>query len=231
MRAAFGPFSFDLCALELSKNGLRLRLEEKPARLLACLIERRGEMVTREELCKRLWPDDVNLDFDHGLNKAMNKLRAALGDSAAEAKYLETLSKRGYRFIHAVELAPANEAALERISDSPPANASGGETETPELLTLLVPGPGPADRRQRLRTWLLLAASLASIVALVPAPGRLVHPTSVRPIGPKHITVPAGLRFITQGDGTLQHCPELMAEAGPSGLPTAIISASSQYLS
>jgi DNA-binding winged helix-turn-helix (wHTH) protein/WD40 repeat protein len=211
MRAAFGPFSFDLCALELSKNGMRLRLEEKPARLLACLIERKGEMVTREELCKRLWPDHVNLDFDHGLNKAMNKLRGALSDTAADSKYLETLSKRGYRFVHAVELFPADETAFES-KKSPPVNipnAPGVETKTPELRDSLleVPAPVSIGSRGRFRSGLMITVSLAVIMALVPAAARLKN-LLPPPLAPRHIHVPPELKLITQGDGTLAISPD-----------------------
>jgi DNA-binding winged helix-turn-helix (wHTH) protein/Tol biopolymer transport system component len=213
VRAVFGPFSFDLCALELCRNGIRLRLEEKPARLLASLIERKGEIVSRDELRNRLWPDEVNLDFDHGLNKAVNKLRAALGDSAAKPKYLETLSKRGYRFIHTVELVPADEAVLECISDPPPAkvqNASGGEAGNPEQLgagRLQLARPGPAER-PRFRTRILFAAALASFFVLLPATGMLGRLIRVQPIGPKHIGIPAELRIVTVGDGTLALSPD-----------------------
>jgi DNA-binding winged helix-turn-helix (wHTH) protein/Tol biopolymer transport system component len=213
MRAVFGPFSFDLCDLELSKNGLRLRLEEKPARLLACLIERKGEIVSRDELRGRLWPVDVNLDFDHGLNKAVNKLRATLGDDAAKPKYLETLSKRGYRFIHAVELMPDDETALERVSDPPPANvptASGGETGTREPLDaeLQAAGPDVARSRPPFRTWLSLAAGIVGIFALLPATGMLSHLRRVRHVRPKPIGIPAELKLITVGDGTLALSPD-----------------------
>ena len=80
MRAVFGPFCFDLETLELTKFGVRLGLEEKPARALACLIERRGSVVAREELRNCLWDQAVNIDFNHGLNKALNKLRTILSD-------------------------------------------------------------------------------------------------------------------------------------------------------
>ena len=214
MRAAFGPFSFDLCALELRKNGVRLRLEEKPARLLACLIERNGEVVTREELRKHLWPDDVNLDFDHGLNKAVNKLRASLGDSAADAKYLETLSKRGYRFIHSVELTPATEIAFERTTDTPRSEDGGtAEASDGEI-------PVPAGRLRLLRPGLWLAA-VATVVALVPA-GKLVHRSPAAHIGSKHIRVPAGLRLMSQA-GSLALSPEgsraIISAAGADSRP------------
>lgn len=104
MRAIFGPFCFDLDTLELTKFGVRLGLEEKPARALACLIERRGTLVSRDDLRNYLWDRAVNIDFNHGLNKALNKLRTVLGDDATQPKYLETLSRRGYRFIGEVEL-------------------------------------------------------------------------------------------------------------------------------
>jgi tetratricopeptide (TPR) repeat protein len=107
LRAVFGAFCFHLDTLELTKFGTRLALEEKPARLLACLIERRGLLVSRDELRKRLWDEEINIDFDHGLNKAVNKLRSVLGDDANEPRYLETLSRRGYRFIGQVQLESA----------------------------------------------------------------------------------------------------------------------------
>jgi eukaryotic-like serine/threonine-protein kinase len=111
LRAVFGPFCFDLATLELAKFGVRLRLEEKPARILACLIEDRGEVVSREQLRSCLWEDKVTLDFEHGLNKAVNKLRSILSDDAGEPRYIETLSRRGYRFIGAVDLLPKPETA------------------------------------------------------------------------------------------------------------------------
>jgi len=213
VRAVFGPFSFDLCALELSRNGIRQRLEEKPARLLASLIERKGEIVSRDELRNRLWPDGVNLDFDHGLNKAVNKLRATLGDDAAQPRYLETLSKRGYRFIHKVELVPADEAALVSISDPPPAkvpNASGNKAGNPEQLDVgwhQFARTVPAER-PRFRTRILFAAALVTVLALLPATGMLGRLIRVQSIGPKHIGIPPELRLITVGDGTLALSPD-----------------------
>lgn len=106
MQAVFGPFCFDLETLELTKFGVRLALEEKPARALACLIERRGSLVSRDELRSCLWDQSVNIDFNHGLNKALNKLRTVLSDDANQPQYLETLSRRGYRFIAEVEMIP-----------------------------------------------------------------------------------------------------------------------------
>jgi len=99
----FGIFELDLQAGELRKHGLRIRLQEQPFKVLAALLERPGEVVTREELRKRLWPDDTFVDFDHGLASAINRLREALGDSAENPRYVETLPRRGYRFIAPVD--------------------------------------------------------------------------------------------------------------------------------
>src|SRR5580700_9899952 len=106
-RLRFGVFELDLRSGELRKHGLRVRLQEQPFRLLEMLLERPGEVVTREELQKRLWPADTFVDFDHGLNKAVNKIREALGDSAESPRFVETVSRRGYRFLAEVKDADA----------------------------------------------------------------------------------------------------------------------------
>jgi len=97
--ARFGVFELDLSAGELRKSGLKLRLQGQPFQVLALLLERAGEVVTREELQQKLWPSDTFVDFDHSLNTAVNKVREALGDSASSPRYVETLARRGYRFI------------------------------------------------------------------------------------------------------------------------------------
>src|SRR5580700_6025860 len=99
----FGVFELDLAAGELRKNGAKLRLQEQPFRVLALLLERAGDVVTREELRQKLWPADTFVDFDHSLNTAVNKLRETLGDSASSPRYIETLARRGYRFIAPVQ--------------------------------------------------------------------------------------------------------------------------------
>jgi TolB-like protein/Tfp pilus assembly protein PilF len=100
----FGPFEADSRAGELRKHGVKLKLVGQPFEVLAMLLERPGQLVTREELRARLWPTDTFVDFDHGLNAAVNKLRDALNDSAEKPNYVETLPRRGYRFISAVGL-------------------------------------------------------------------------------------------------------------------------------
>ncbi|HUN61417.1 MAG TPA: winged helix-turn-helix domain-containing protein [Candidatus Sulfotelmatobacter sp.] len=102
-RVRFGPYVVDLGTSELSKSGVRVKISGQPFQILAALLERPGQLVTREELCKRIWPEDTYVDFGHGLNAAVNKLRDALCDSADDPRYVETLPRRGYRFIAAVE--------------------------------------------------------------------------------------------------------------------------------
>ena len=104
----FGTFEVDLRAGELRRNGAKIRLQEQPFQVLAMLLERPGEIVTREELRSRLWAADTFVDFDHGLNAAVKRLRDALGDSAENPRFVETVARRGYRFI-----APMSGAARE----------------------------------------------------------------------------------------------------------------------
>src|SRR5713101_6023798 len=104
----FGTFEVDLQAAELRKGGLKLKLTGQPFQVLAIMLERPGEVVTREELQKRLWPDTF-VDVDHNLNTAINKMREALGDSAENPRFVETLPRRGYRFIGPVEGAHTTE--------------------------------------------------------------------------------------------------------------------------
>ncbi len=99
MRKHFGTFDVDLETGELRRNGLKLQLQEKPFQMLAMLLEHPGEVVTRDALRERLWPAGAFVDFDHGLNTATKKLRHALDDSAENPRFIETLARRGYRFI------------------------------------------------------------------------------------------------------------------------------------
>jgi DNA-binding winged helix-turn-helix (wHTH) protein len=99
----FGAFAADLGTREVRKHGIRLKLQQQPFEVLAALIERPGQVVTRDELRKRLWPDGVFVDYDRGLNKAVNRLRELLGDNADQPAFIETVPLRGYRFIAPVE--------------------------------------------------------------------------------------------------------------------------------
>jgi len=142
-RYRFGEFEFDPSSGELRKDGLKVRLQEQPFQILTLLLKRPGEVVTREEVRQALWPGDTFVDFDVGLNSAIKRLRDALSDSADSPRFVETLPRRGYRFI----------APLETPPGSPPA--------TPEA------PPRPAlPPRSRLRSW-GGAVSLVAAVALV----------------------------------------------------------------
>src|SRR6185436_1004301 len=99
----FGTFTVDARTGELTNAGQRTPLRDQPLQLLLALLERPGELVTREELTRRLWPTDTFVDFDRGLNKAMNHLRDALSDSADHPQFIETLPRKGYRFIAPVK--------------------------------------------------------------------------------------------------------------------------------
>ena len=102
----FGVFEFDLRSKELHKQGMKIRLQGQPVEILAMLLERPGETVTREELQKRLWPADTFVDFEQGLNNAMKRLRTALDDSAGTPRFIETIPRRGYRFISEIKEEP-----------------------------------------------------------------------------------------------------------------------------
>jgi len=115
-RLGFGVFEVDLRAGQLTKRGRRLRLQEQPFQVLAMLLEKPGELVTREELRSRLWPSTI-VDFDHGLNKAISKIREALGDSTEGPRFVETVARRGYRFLADVAVVDTSNGQPETVSE------------------------------------------------------------------------------------------------------------------
>jgi TolB-like protein/DNA-binding winged helix-turn-helix (wHTH) protein/Tfp pilus assembly protein PilF len=135
----------DLRAGELRKHGVRIRLHAQPFQILGMLLERPGEMVTREELRHALWADDTFVDFDHGLNNAINRLREALGDSAGSPRFIETLPRRGYRFIAPVEQVGVNFGPP--VQD-PASLANGPEVLGPGLVSAQVGHPQGAPQRE-----------------------------------------------------------------------------------
>jgi TolB-like protein/tetratricopeptide (TPR) repeat protein len=114
----FGVFEVDLRSGELRKQGIRVRLQDQPFQILVLMLNRPGEVITRDEIRRRLWPDGTFVDFEHSLNAAVKRLRAALGDSAESPRFVETLHRRGYRFIAPVDgILPARETTSERVSE------------------------------------------------------------------------------------------------------------------
>jgi TolB-like protein/Tfp pilus assembly protein PilF len=131
----FGTFELDLRARELRKGGIRIRLQDQPFEILAMMLERPGEVVTRDELRHRLWPDGTFVDFEHSLNAAIKRLRAALGDVAENPRFVETLHRRGYRFIAAVETADGRPMRNLHVVP-PPAAKPSAETLSVRLVVL-----------------------------------------------------------------------------------------------
>lgn len=130
----FGLYEADAVAGELRKNGRKLKVQEQPFRVLVLLLERPGAVVTREEVRQALWPADTFVDFDHGLNTAVNKLRDALDDTASNPRFIETLARRGYRFI-----APVEVVGTERVTA--PQNATEAPLQTPVSRSSLLTHP------------------------------------------------------------------------------------------
>jgi Tol biopolymer transport system component/DNA-binding winged helix-turn-helix (wHTH) protein len=171
----FGPYLVDLAAGEVRKNGSRIRLQEKPLRVLALLAERQGQVVTREELKKRLWPEDTFVDFETGLNTAVSKLRDALSDSAENPRYIETIPRRGYRFLAAVGTVSPNGHGAPPLAF---ASSSGGlgpanDNTTPAIarnqqpITSLASATRQLDQiRSSSAAWLRGTVTVAAILLL-----------------------------------------------------------------
>ena len=162
----FGAYEADLLSGELRKSGIRLKIQDRPFQILAILLEHPGLVVTREQLQKRLWPEDTFVDFEHGLNTALNKLRDALSDEADNPRFIETLPKRGYRFIAPVSASAAPRAHLHAVA---PANAS---TLSPSPVPAIIPADpsaGPTTAKLRLSTNLAASAMLLLFLALLAA--------------------------------------------------------------
>jgi TolB-like protein/DNA-binding winged helix-turn-helix (wHTH) protein/Tfp pilus assembly protein PilF len=169
-----GVFELDFRAGELRRQGLKIRLQEQPLQVLMLLLEHPGEVVTREELQKRLWPADTFVDFDHGLNKAINKLREALNDDAEKPRFIETLPRRGYRYIAPIAtIAPAPAVPLPQHTESPTAapetpvtsSPAAADDETGTRSGILVTPPGREPRM--LWSWRNagIAAALIAVLA------------------------------------------------------------------
>ena len=167
----FGVFEADLEAGELRKHGLRLKLSEQPFQILAMLVARPGEIVSREVLRERLWPSDTFVDFDHGLNNAVMRLREVLGDSSDHPRFIETLPRRGYRFIAPVEFKggvpekPAQETAA--IEKNPAAASAADKNGLGNTGVLPNVAQGQQSRRFSISRIAVLAAAVLAGSALI----------------------------------------------------------------
>jgi TolB-like protein/DNA-binding winged helix-turn-helix (wHTH) protein len=188
----FGVFELDRRSGELRKDGVRVRLQEQPLRVLDALLAEPGEPVTREALRQRLWPDHTFVDFDNGLNRAINRLRAALGDEADNPRFIETLERRGYRFI-----APVVAMDAPAPAGRPAARETASRTE-------------PGHRRA---LWLAGAAAAVALAALLiafaPALRRRANPSDQAPIRSLAVLPLANLT----GDPAQEYFSDGMTEA------------------
>jgi DNA-binding winged helix-turn-helix (wHTH) protein len=160
-RLKFGCFEADVRSGELTKQAKLLRLQEQPFRLLVMLLERPGELVTREEVRQRLWPHAV-VDFDHGVNKAISKIRDALGDSAENPRFVETVARHGYRFL--ADVAAVSDVAV--VPDEEPQLAAARkvtEADLDEAGNLSTGRSVEVDRLSRLRPTALWMTSGAAL--------------------------------------------------------------------
>src|SRR5690242_17596793 len=157
-RYRFGVFQLDTFSGELYKHGIRIKLQDQPCQVLTVLLERGGEVVTREELRQRLWDHDTFVDFDHSLNISINKLRDALGDAASNPRFIETLPRKGYRFLVAVsveDVADNRAPAAPVINPPVPEVPSSKENESQQT--------APANRS---RLWFGIAAIVLAALAV-----------------------------------------------------------------
>src|SRR5713226_7617908 len=166
-RLGFGLFEADLSARELYKRGLPVPLQDQPFQILTILLERPGEVVTREDLRQKLWPGDTFVDFDHGLNNAINRLREALVDSAESPRYIETLPRRGYRFVAPVESRSAEARGPTAVSI--PALPAAEAPAPADKSRIGETAAEPAGRHRKAKLWagaLAFAALLGLILGL-----------------------------------------------------------------
>jgi len=173
----FGVFEADEAAAELRKHGVRVKLNTQPFQVLLMLLERPSELVTREEMRERLWGTDTFVDFDHGLNSAINKIRSALSDSSATPRYIETVAGKGYRFI-----APVSQTAPQTAEPAEPARAAAG----PIRSVLSTPEELPAAPRKVAVSLIVLVQALylgiyLTALANLHEVSDVLHESGVRP--------------------------------------------------
>src|SRR5580692_4219892 len=176
----FGVFEVDLRSGELRKKGVKIRLQGQPYLLLVTLLKQQGEVVAREEIRRTLWPEDTFVDFDHSLGTAVNKLREVLGDSASNPRFVETIPRRGYRFIAPIEAIDEPESAS-AASQIPP------NQEEPTVVALLE-AKDELVRPRWTRAWkvsvlVVFLLSTGLIVFFIPGrPSTLIRSLAVLPL-------------------------------------------------
>ncbi|MGH9371434.1 MAG: winged helix-turn-helix domain-containing tetratricopeptide repeat protein [Vicinamibacterales bacterium] len=168
----FGVFEVDLASAAVRREGLQVRMRGKPFDILVALLQRPGDLVTRDELRQRLWASDTFVDFDHGLNAAMNRLRDALGDAADNPRFIQTIPRRGYRFIAPVESVVAPPA----VAVEPP----------PRAEVIAIPPPPPAPRTAGWKAWTFAIGVVGLAAVLIWVVGR----------GNRETPTPSGRRMI-----------------------------------
>ncbi len=150
----FSVFEVDRDSGELFKQGRKIKLQGQPFELLLALLDEPGEVLTREELRQKIWPSDTTGDFDHGLNRAINKIREALGDSAESPQFIETLPRRGYRFIGAIQ------------EERPPARPHRDEAPVAAVLAAALPGAATEQLKARSRPALSITIAVTAVLVL-----------------------------------------------------------------
>jgi TolB-like protein/DNA-binding winged helix-turn-helix (wHTH) protein/Tfp pilus assembly protein PilF len=170
----FGDFALDLRSGELARNGDRILLPDQPFRLLVTLVRQPGELVTRDSLRRELWADDTFVDFEHSLNAAIKRLREALGDSALTPRFIETLPRRGYRFIAVVEVVEQNGQGLRRDGAVAP-SSQGAEAAAlgPSAPSGSTPLPGRRSARVKLAYGLAVALVVLTVLTVASRPPAL----------------------------------------------------------
>jgi DNA-binding winged helix-turn-helix (wHTH) protein len=158
-RYRFGVFEADAATGELRKQGIRIKLNAQPFQVLCLLLDRPGTLLTREEISRELWPDGTFVDYEHGVNSAINRIREALGDTAASPRFVETLARRGYRFVAPVER--ITERIAERITEQIPPTETTNPTEpepepTPTSSILSTPHDLPKTSHPVVQTLFIL---------------------------------------------------------------------------
>ncbi len=254
-RTSFGVYEVDLQTGELWKAGRRIKIQTQPFKVLAALLERHGEVVTREELQALVWGPDTTVDFDHSLGTAVNKVREALGDSADSPRYVETLARRGYRFIAPVSLVAAPVAVSAPVSVPAPVAPASRPADFGSRLTLVASAeptalqPATKEPSPRPKWWMVLGVAGGLILAAAggyyaasslrtpDAPVRIVQITQngrISPGAPSMENLPAAATdgvhlfasVISEGRAALSQISINMGDAQPVPLPEEIASPS-----